>query len=124
MSNNSVQTPAEVLVKSAVKTVGKREFLKTVERLFDTKQKTNSHRQKAEVSADVQCLARVKGDRTGLKVGRFVLFDAYRCPRHEVSLETHLCAIHANQVAKFGGLSFGTHESPLTEDMKKVFGEI
>jgi hypothetical protein len=110
---------------SAVKTVGKREFLKTVERLFQTTQKpTPAERQKTEVSVEEQCLARVKGDRTGLKVGRFVLFDAKRCPRHEVSTETHLCAIHTNQVAKLGELPFGNHNSPLTDDMKKVFGEI
>ena len=125
MSNNSSQSPAEVLIMSAVKTVGKREFLKTVERLFQTTQKpTPAERQKTEVSVEEQCLARVKGDRTGLKVGRFVLFDAKRCSRHEVNTESHLCAIHTNQVTKFGALPFGAHDSPLTDDMKKVFGEL
>jgi hypothetical protein len=125
MSNNSSQSPAEVLIMSAVKTVGKREFLKTVERIFQTNQRpTQAKRQKTEVAVEEQCLARVKGDRTGIKVGRFVLFDAKRCPRHEVSTETHLCAIHTNQVAKLGELPFGSHNSPLTDDMKKVFGEL
>lgn len=121
----SGETPAEVLIKSVVKTVGKREFLKTVERLYQTTHKAaSSDRQKTEVSAEEQCVARIKGDRTGLKVGRFVMFDARRCPRHEISTETHLCAIHTNQVAKFGELPFHTHDSPLTEDLKKVFGEL
>ena len=125
MSNNSPQSPAEVLIMSAVKSVGKREFLKTVERLFETKHKTSANqREKPTVAPEEQCVARVKGDRTGLKVGRFVLFDAKRCPRHEVSTESHLCAIHTNQVAKVGNLPLGTHTTPLTEDMKKVFGEL
>ena len=125
MSNNSSQSPAEVLIMSAVKTVGKREFLKTVERIFQTNQRPiQAKRQKTEVAAEEQCLARVKGDRTGIKVGRLVLFDAKRCPRHEVSTESHLCAIHTNQVAKLGELPFGNHNSPLTDDMKKVFGEL
>jgi len=125
MSNNSSQSPAEVLIMSAVKTVGKREFLKTVERLFETKQKSvSAPREKFAVSAEEQCVARVKGDRTGLKVGRYVLFDAKRCCRHEVSTESHLCAIHTNQVTKMGSLPLGTHDSALTEDMKKVFGEL
>ena len=125
MSNNPLQSPAEVLIMSAVKTVGKREFLKTVERLFETKNKSPvGRRVKSEVAAEEQCVARVKGDRTGLKVGRFVIFDAKRCPRHEVSAESHLCAIHTNQIVKLGELPLGTHTSPLTESVKKVFGDI
>jgi len=112
-------TVAEVLVNSAVKTVGKREFLKTVEKLYGKKEK---ERVKADVPADEKCLARMKGERTGVKVGRYVLFDAIRCDRKEVA--NNLCAIHLNQVVKFGELPLGLYADPITDELKKVFGEI
>ena len=124
MSNNTHQTPAEILITSAVKTVGKREFLRTVERLFSVgSEKVVKHRNKTVVLEDKQCCARVKGDRTGMKVGRYVLFDAKRCPRSEVS-DTHLCVIHGNHLIKHGELPLGKFSDPLTEDLKKVFGEL
>jgi len=112
-------TVAEVLVNSAVKTVGKREFLKTVEKLFGKKEK---ERVKTDVPAEDKCVARMKGERTGVKVGRYVLFDAVRCDRKGV--DSSLCAIHANQVTKFGELPLGLYADPITDELKKVFGEI
>jgi hypothetical protein len=120
MSDNF--TVAEVLVNSAVKTVGKREFLKTVEKLFGKKDSEKDVRVKADVPAEDKCIARMKGDRTGVKVGRYVLFDAVRCERKQVS--NNLCAIHSNQVVKFGELPLGLYADPVTEELKKVFGEI
>jgi len=124
MSSDASQTPAMVLITSAVKTVGKREFLKTVEQIFGLKgaKDVKQPRKKTDVPADKQCLARVKGERTGIKVGRYVLFEAVRCPRHEA--EDHLCPIHCNQVKKFGKLMFGAHADTLTDEQKKVFGEL
>jgi len=124
MSSDVPQTPAMVLITSAVKTVGKREFLKTVEEVFGLKNSKDvkQPRKKTDVPVDKQCVARVKGERTGIKVGRHVLFEATRCPRHES--DAHLCPIHSNQVKKFGKLMFGSHADPLTEEQKKVFGEL
>jgi len=129
MSNNVPVSVADVLIMSAVKTVGKREFLRTVEKLYGSveskvKAKAFKIQNKATVPSTEQCVARVKGDRTGIKVGRFVLFDAQRCGRHEISQDSHLCPIHTNQVSKFGELSLGTVDAPLSESQKKVFGEI
>ena len=120
MSDNS--TVAEILVASAVKTVGKREFLKTVEKVFGKKESEKEVRVKMDVPADEKCEARMKGERTGIKVGRYVLFDAVRCGRKEV--DSHLCAIHSNQVTKFGELPLGLFKDPITDELKKVFGEI
>jgi len=126
MSSENTPTPAEILVLSAVKSVGKREFLKTVDTLFNVRKPLGEkqERKKAEVPADKQCSARVKGDRTGLKAGRHVLFEATRCPRHELSSDTHLCRIHSNQINKFGSLPFGKVDEGLTDSQKKVFGEL
>jgi len=120
MSDNL--TVADILINSAVKTVGKREFLKTVEKLFGKKESDKEIRVKADVPADEKCEARMKGERTGIKVGRYVLFDAVRCQRKGV--DSNLCAIHANQVGKFGELPLGLYKEPITDELKKVFGEI
>jgi hypothetical protein len=120
MSDNS--SIAEILINSAVKTVGKREFLKTVEKLFEHKKLEKEVRAKTHVPADEKCVARMKGERTGIKVGRYVLFDAVRCDRK--GIDSSLCAIHANQVSKFGELPLGLYNDPITEELKKVFGEI
>jgi len=122
MSNNNSQTPAEVLIMSAVKTVGKRNFLRTVNRLFDLG-KDKKVRQKSEVSIENQCEARVKGDRTGVKVGRYVLFEPLRCDRREISTRTHLCHIHSNQIVKFSKLCLGRINDPI-DDYKNIFGEL
>jgi len=126
MSSDNTSTPAEILVLAAVKSVGKREFLKTVENLFNTRKPLaeKQERKKSEVPADKQCSARVKGDRTGLKVGRYVMFEPVRCSRHEASSDTHLCPIHTNQVTKFGSLAYGKVSEELTDEQKKVFGEL
>ncbi len=130
MSDNQYQTPAEILIRSAVHTVGKREFLKTVASLFGTKKvvptkvggsSTRKPRTKHEVPAEQLCAARVKGVRTGIKIGRFVLFESSRCDRKEVDGSTHLCAIHTNQVKKVGSLPFGLAADPLTEEQQKTF---
>jgi len=115
---------AEILIASAVKTVGKREFLKTVEKMYTmAKQAPLKPRTKVSVPADVQCLARKKGDRTGIKAGKHVLYDAVRCERREVD-GTHLCAVHTNTVKRHGSLPLGLFTDPLTEDTRKVFGDI
>ncbi len=122
MSNESVKTPAEILIELAVRSVGKREFLKTVERLFKTNS-SKSHEKRVKTPAAVEnpCVARVKGPRTGLKFGRHVMFESARCCRNEIDAQTHLCAIHTNQVRKFGGLAHGIASEPLTEEQGKVF---
>jgi hypothetical protein len=114
-------SPAEILIQSAVKTVGKREFLKTVERLFPTPVAVK-RLPKEPVQGAGGCQARVKGERTGIKAGRHVLFDAQRCPR--ASVEGGLCCIHRNQKARLGELPLGLASAPLTESQRKVFGEI
>jgi hypothetical protein len=126
MSGNTPQSPAEILLSAAVKSVGKREFLKAYEKLFASKHSVEgkSQRTKAEVPAESQCCARIKGDRVGIKVGRYVLFEALQCPRREVSNDLHLCPIHTNQMNKFGELAFGRFAEELSEDQKKVFGEL
>lgn len=132
MSDNNTNTPAEILISSAVRTVGKREFLKTVASMFHlsvggsanatAKQaKERKPRTKQEVPAELQCVARIKGARTGIKIGRFVLFESARCDRKEVDGSSHLCAIHTNQVKKFSALPFGIASDPLTEEQTKTF---
>ncbi len=112
----SEKTVAEILHESALKTVGKRELLKSFQKLFE------KEKQKQRQPIQKQCQARVKGDRTGVKVGRYVLFDNQQCCRE--AREGELCAIHSNQVKKFGALPLGLMTSPLTEEQKKVFGEL
>jgi hypothetical protein len=123
MSDNTIQTPAEILINSAIKTVGKREFLKTVERIYDVSfgKVKQTPKVKASISQETQCEARVKGERTGMKIGRFVLFESQRCPRGEVDSSTHLCAIHTNQVNKLGGLPFGRSAEELNDNLRKTF---
>lgn len=115
-------TSAEILIESAVKTVGKREFLRTVEKLYSPKKIVRMLKESAPV--ETQCVARVKGERTGIKAGRFVLFEAARCSR-EAAKDQDICCIHVNQQKKHGGeLPLGLYSSPLTEGQKKVFGEL
>jgi hypothetical protein len=111
---------AEILIASAVKTVGKRAFLKAVEKMYKTESRVKG---KSSVPAELQCLARKKGDRTGIKAGKHVLYDAVRCPRKELD-DSHLCAVHTNMVKRTGSLPYGLYTEPLTEENKKVFGEI
>lgn len=117
---------AEILIGSVIKSVGKRVFLKTVEQMCKHQEKAAPavQRVKQSVPADCMCIARKKGDRTGIKAGKHVLYDAVRCERREVDSETHLCAVHTNMVARKGALPFGLYSEPLTEEMKKVFGEL
>jgi hypothetical protein len=126
MSANENLNTSELLVNATVKLVGKREFLKTVEKLYGIKKSVveNKPRNKTDVPAAEQCVARCKGDRTGVKAGRYVLFDNVRCPRKEVNAEEHLCSIHCNQVTKFGSLPLGKYTEPVTDELKKVFGEL
>ena len=115
---------ADTLVRFVVKSIGKREFLKSVDRLFP-KSKSSSKAAKVEhtpVQTDKQCEARVKGERTGIKAGRYVLFDAQRCPRARVE-GGQLCCIHENQVKK-EKFHLGYVNAPLTDAQKKVFGEL
>jgi hypothetical protein len=125
MSANENLSASELLVNATVKMVGKREFLKTVEKLYGIKKLVvEKVRNKSDVPAEEQCVARCKGDRTGVKAGRYVLFDNVRCSRKEINSEEHLCSIHCNQVTKFGGLPLGKYTEPLNEELKKVFGEL
>ena len=81
---------ADILIASVVKSIGKRDFLKTVEKMYTNRnQSPLKPRVKVSVPADSQCLARKKGDRTGIKAGKHVLYDAVRCGRREVD-DTHL----------------------------------
>lgn len=114
------QTPAEILILSAIKTVGKREFLKTVQQLF-RKDKKESIKQTKQAAQEVQCEARVKGERTGIKIGRHVQFEQARCPRAEIDTSSHLCAIHTNQVKKLGELPYGRVTEDLDETLSKTF---
>ena len=117
---------AEILIASAIKTVGKRVFLKTVEQMCKHQEKSapTGQRVKQAVPADCMCIARKKGERTGIKAGKHVLYDAVRCERREVNSQTHLCAVHTNMLARKGALPFGLYSEPLTEETKKVFGEL
>lgn len=121
MSENQSQTVAEILINSAVKTVGKRDFLKTVEKIFNYKTKTKTRTPKTPVTEETQCQARVKGERTGVKIGRHVLFEQARCDRKESNGFNHLCAVHNNQVEKFGSLPYGLVSEELNDDLRKTF---
>ncbi len=110
------KTVADVFLEAALRAVGKRELMKSFEKLFP--------KEKVREKTPVQnpCEARVKGERTGIKVGRYVLFDAQQCSRE--TREGRVCAVHGNQIRKFGTLPLGYYPDPLTEEQKKVFGEL
>ena len=59
MSTDSVLTPADILIQSVMKTIGKREFLKTVERLFPTKvaKERKAYSRRPLASEEEQCSA-------------------------------------------------------------------
>jgi len=123
MGDNQNSSTSELLINAAVKSVGKREFLKTIDKMFGIKKVAHDKvRHKSNVPADCRCVARVKGDRTGLKVGRYVIFDNLRCERKGINGE--LCAIHTNQTEKFGALHYGRYDEPITEELQKIFGDI
>jgi len=118
---------AEILIASVIKSVGKRTFLKTVEEMSKRSEKNTNATQprvKRVVPAELQCIARKKGERTGIKAGKYVLYDAVRCNRKEVDSSTHFCAVHTNMVTKNGSIPFGVYTDELTEETKKVFGEL
>jgi hypothetical protein len=117
---------AEILIASVIKSVGKRVFLKTVEKMCKHTEKTPSvaQRVKRSVPAECVCIARKKGERTGIKAGKHVLYDAVRCDRKEVDANTHLCAVHTNIVRRRGALPLGRYTDPFTEELKKIFGEV
>ena len=117
---------AEILIASVIKSVGKRVFLKTVEQMYKHPEKATptGQRVKQFVPAECMCVARKKGERTGIKAGKHVLYDAVRCERREVDSETHLCAVHTNIIQRKGALPFGLYSEPLTDQTKKVFGEL
>jgi hypothetical protein len=119
-------TVAQVLITSAVKVVGKREFLKTVETLFGVSRKVGGAsvvkgEKKARkprtlkiVPEENRCCARVKGDVSAV-VGKRHLFEGSQCTRSKVA-EGELCAIHRNQSEKFGTLPDGMIHEKLTEE--------
>lgn len=118
MSDKSNYTPEESLVDCVVRTLGKKVFLKAVEKICGSQRKP---RTKRDVPADLQCCARTRGEKTGIKVGKYSLYDLARCDRRMVS--DSLCAIHRNE-SKKGALKLGLYDAPLTEDQKKVFGDV
>lgn len=122
MSTDILLTPADILVQSVIKTTGKREFLKAVERLFPTKaaKARKAYVRRDAPSQENQCVARVKGARTG-KDGRRVQYTAEQCPRHKH--EDGLCKVHHNQMAKFGALTYGSVAEPLDEELEAIFGK-
>jgi hypothetical protein len=121
MSSDSSITPAEILIQSVMKTIGKREFLKTVERLFPTKASKvrKAYVRREAPTEENQCVARVKGERTG-KNGRRVQYLEAQCARHK--FQEDLCKVHHNQVNKFGALPFGSVTEPLDKDLEGIFG--
>jgi hypothetical protein len=122
MSTDSVLTPADILIQSVMKTIGKREFLKTVERLFPTKvaKERKAYSRRPLASDEEQCSARVKGDRTG-KNGRRVQYTVAQCTRHKN--DGGLCKVHQNQMTKFGALPYGLVTDPIDEDLEAIFGK-
>jgi hypothetical protein len=123
MSDNLKYTAAESLVECVIKSLGKKVFLKAVEKvcgnLKGSKRKTRS---KHTIPAEHQCCARIRGERTGIKAGKFVLYDNVKCAR---KLESQLlCAIHENELKKKGQLKYGIFGESLTELQKKVFGDV
>jgi hypothetical protein len=122
MSTDTVLTPADILIQSVIKTTGKREFLKAVERLFPTKaaKARKAYVRRDAPSQENQCLARVKGARTG-KDGRRVQYMVAQCTRHKN--DGGLCKVHQNQMIKFGALLYGLVTDPIDEDLEAIFGK-
>jgi len=118
MSDKENYTPEESLVDCVVRTLGKKVFLKAVEKVCGSQRKP---RTKRDVPADLQCCARTRGEKTGIKVGKYSLYYVGRCDRRIIS--DSLCAIHTNERKK-GALKLGLYDAPLTEDQKKVFGDV
>ncbi len=124
-------TIAQVLVESAVKVVGKREFLKTVETMFGVSKSGGAVKSKEKkprkprtlkpVPEDNRCCARVKGDVSAV-VGKRHLFESARCTRGCVA-SSDLCAIHRNQSEKFGALPDGRIGETLTNDQAERYCE-
>lgn len=123
MSDTSVapSNPTRILIDSVVKSVGKREFLKCVESMYGIRKMTEN-RIRRKVPVDEQCHARVKGERTGIKVGRNVLFNPVRCDRKCVG-DSNLCPIHTNKKERKNDLPYGLYDDPLTNEQEKIFGE-
>jgi hypothetical protein len=131
-SDNSV---ASVLITSAVKVVGKREFLKTVETMFDlvparkvevkgkgkVEKKQRKPRTLKPVPEENRCCARVKGDISAV-VGKRHYFSSARCTRGCVA-SSDLCAIHRNQSEKFGALPDGRIGETLTNDQATRYND-
>lgn len=127
-------TVAQVLITSAVKVVGKREFLKTVETMFGVSRKVSGGavgvkgekkprkpRTLKVVPEENRCCARVKGDVSAV-VGKRHLFEGAQCTRGRLA-EKELCAIHSNQVEKFGSLPDGLIHEKLTEEQATRYAE-
>ena len=121
MADQQINPAHESLVTCVVDAIGKRSFLKIVNKLFgETTQR--KARTKREVPADMCCMARIKGDKTGIKAGKYVLYDSKQCDRK--ILKDELCAIHSNHITKKGNLLYGKFNEALTDEQKKVFGDV
>lgn len=123
MSTQQINPAHESLVECVVNAIGKRSFLKIVNKLFgETATNKRKVRTKREIPADMCCMARVKGEKTGIKAGKYVLYDSIRCDRRII--DNSLCAIHLNQQEKKGELVYGLYSEELTDEQKKVFGDV
>lgn len=130
--SGSENTVAQVLIASAVKVVGKREFLKTVESMFGfsrkekqsnivqgKEKKARKPRTLKAVANENRCCARVKGEVSAV-VGKRHFFESAQCTRSHVD-SSDLCAIHRNQVDKFGSLPDGRMGETISEEQKERY---
>ena len=132
--SGSDNTVAQVLIASAVKVVGKREFLKTVETMFGfsfsrkekqsnivhgKEKKARKPRTLKAVADENRCFGRVKGEVSAV-VGKRHFFESAQCTRSHVD-SSDLCAIHRNQVEKFGSLPDGRMGETITEEQKERY---
>ena len=114
---------AEILIASVLKSVGKREFLKTVNTMFNRKEKLATQRVPRVVPDEEMCVARKKGDPTGIKVGKHMLYHPVRCGRRCLAGKK-LCIVHNKVASQKGQLPLGIYSDPLTDDVKNIFGEL
>lgn len=129
--SSSEKSVAAVLIESAIRVVGKREFLKTVESMFGMKKTTKVTKESTkekkprkprtlkEVPKENRCCARVKGDISAV-VGKRHYYESAQCSRGRVA-SSDLCAIHRNQSEKFGVLPDGRIGEELTTEQKNHY---
>ena len=134
--STSEKSIATVLIESAVRAVGKREFLKNVESIFGVtkttkvskvssvsvkEKKPRKQRTLKEVPEEERCCDRVKGDISAV-VGKRYFYSSSRCTRKRIDGGT-LCAIHQNQLTKLGALPDGMFGEKLTEEQASRYND-